>query len=294
VEGWLTAPATAGAAETVNLAGVDTASPVLDLAILDGRTLTPSSRKEIVISQRFAREIPEARVGTDLTLQVAGKATTWRVVGIARAVRGELCWVPREGLADALGVPGTANMVRVVTTNHDLSTVKTTQDALDRALADSAVTVVGRSTLFDLRQVLEDHKVIFNVLLNLMAVLSVIVGGIGLAITLTVSVVERTREIGILRAIGSTTRKLLTLVGVEAAVIGAVSWALGLILAGPATVLFDQIFGNLLLNAPIAFAVNGWMIAAWLAIVTVFCALASIVPARRAAAMTVNSTLAYE
>ncbi len=294
VEGWLTAPATAGAAETISLAGVDTASPVLDLAILDGRSLTPASRNEIVISQGLAGDIPGARVGTELTLQIAGKATTWRIVGVARTVRGGIGWVPRDDLAGALGVPGTANTVRVVTTNHDLSTVKTTQDALDQALASSAVTVVGRSTLFDTRQILEEHKVIFNVLLDLMALLSVIVGGIGLAITLTVSVVERTREIGILRAIGSTTAKLLTLVGVEAAVTGAVSWVLALILAGPATVLFDQLFGNLLLNAPIAFAVNGWMIAAWLAIVTVFCAVASIVPARRAAAMTVSSTLAYE
>jgi len=294
VEGWLTSPATAGAAETISLAGVDTASPVLDLAILDGRSLTPGGRNEIVISQGLARDIPAARVGTDLTLQVASKATTWRIVGVARTVRGGIAWVPRDDLAGALGVPGTANTVRVVTTNHDLSTVKTTQDALDRALAGAAMTVVGRGTLFDTREVLEEHKVIFNVLLDLMALLGVIVGGMGLAITLTVSVVERTREIGVLRAIGSTTAKLLTLVGVEAAVTGAVSWALALILAGPATLLFDQLFGNLLLNTPIAFAVNGWMIAAWLAIVTAFCALASVVPARRAAAMTVSSTLAYE
>jgi len=294
VEGWLAAPATAGAAETISLAGVDTASPVLDLAILDGRSLTAASRNEIVISQGLARELPEARVGTDLILQIAGKATTWRIVGVARTVRGGIAWVPRDDLAGALGVPGTANTVRVVTTDHDLSAVTSTQDALDQALAGPAMTVVGRSTLFDTREILEEHKVIFNVLLDLMALLSIIVGGMGLAITLTVSVVERTREIGILRAIGSTTAKLLTLVGVEAAVTGAVSWLLALALAGPATLLFDQLFGNLLLNAPIAFAVNGWMIAAWLAVVTVFCALASIVPARRAAAMTVSSTLAYE
>lgn len=294
VEGWLASPATAGAAETISLAGVDTASPVLDLAILDGRSLAPGSRNEIVISQGLAREAPEARVGTDLTLQIAGKATTWRIVGVARTVRGGIAWVSRDELAVALGVPGTANTVRVITTNHDLSTVKATQDALDRALAGSAMTVVGRSTLFDTREILEEHKVIFNVLLDLMALLSVIVGGMGLAITLTVSVVERTREIGILRAVGSTTAKLLTLVGVEAAVTGAVSWALALILTGPTTALFDQLFGNLLLNTPITFAVNGWMIAAWLALVTVFCALAGIVPARRAAAMTVSSTLAYE
>ncbi|GAA0736856.1 FtsX-like permease family protein [Dactylosporangium roseum] len=294
VEGWLTVPATAGAAETVSLQGVDAASPVLDLAVLDGHALTQDGRNELVVSQGLALELPDVRVGTDLTLQIAGRATTWHVVGVARTVRGGIAWVSRDDLAAALGTPGTVNTVRIVTTGHDLSAVQTTQDALDRALTGAGMTVVGRTTLFDTRKILEEHKVIFNVLLNLMTLLSVVVGGMGLAITLTVSVVERTREIGVLRAIGSTTAKLLTLIGVEAAVTGAVSWVLALALAGPATVLFDQLFGNLLLNAPLAFAVNGPMIAAWLAIVTVFCALASIVPARRAAAMTVSDTLAYE
>jgi putative ABC transport system permease protein len=294
VEHWLTIPATAGAAETVSLQGVDTASPVLDLAVLDGRALGPGGRNEIVVSQGLAMELPGIRVGADLTLQIAGRATTWHVVGVARTVRGGIAWASRDDLAVALGAPGTANTVRVITTGHDLPAVKATQEALDRALDGAGMTVVGRTTLFDTREILEEHKVIFNVLLNLMTLLSVVVGGMGLAITLTVSVVERTREIGVLRAIGSTTAKLLVLIGVEAAVTGAVSWVLAMLLAGPATVLFDQLFGNLLLNAPIAFAVNGWMIAAWLAIVTVFCALAGIVPARRAAAMTVSDTLAYE
>ena len=61
------------------------------------------------------------------------------------------------------------------------------------------------------------------------------VGGLGLTTTLTLNVLERRREIGILRAIGASPRQLWLLLIAEAEVIGLASWALATMAASVLT-----------------------------------------------------------
>jgi putative ABC transport system permease protein len=127
----------------------------------------------------------------------------------------------------------------------------------------------------------------------LLTLLSVLIGGLGLTTTMAVNVLERTREIGVLRAVGATTASIVTLVVTEGSIIGALSWLAAVVLAVPTSILFGQVIGGILLESPLDFAVNALAPFLWLAIVVVFSALASLTPARRAAALTVRDTLAF-
>ena len=76
----------------------------------------------------------------------------------------------------------------------------------------------------------------FNVLilfLLFLAVLTALVGSIGLAGTMSMNVMERTREIGVMRAIGASDRTLMKMVLTEGMLIGAISYLLGALLAFP-------------------------------------------------------------
>jgi putative ABC transport system permease protein len=127
-----------------------------------------------------------------------------------------------------------------------------------------------------------------------MALLTAIVGAMGLTGTMGMNVLERTREIGIMRAIGAGNNEVMRMVIVEGVVIGSISWILGIFLAIPLTYLLSWIVSLAVFETPIrvVFTPTGYII--WLGIVLLLSALASVVPARNAARLTIREVLAYE
>jgi putative ABC transport system permease protein len=128
-----------------------------------------------------------------------------------------------------------------------------------------------------------------------MAVLLAVVGGLGLMGTMSINVLERTREIGVLRAIGAGDWAILRLVLVEGVLIGLISWTIGAALSLPIGYLLNKgmevAFGDEGLYT-FVFAYEG--VALWLAIVVGLAALASFLPARSASRMTIRDVLSYE
>src|SRR4029079_16936971 len=96
-----------------------------------------------------------------------------------------------------------------------------------RALREWAgVKLPATTTSGEIRQ---SQELLFNILvlfLSTMAVLLGVVGGLGLTGTMTIHVVERSREIGVLRAVGASDRSVLLIFLAEGILIGALSWAL--------------------------------------------------------------------
>jgi putative ABC transport system permease protein len=120
------------------------------------------------------------------------------------------------------------------------------------------------------------------------------VGSIGLAGTMSMNVMERTREIGVMRAIGASDRILLRMVLVEGMIIGLASWVLGSLLAFPISKLMSDTISQALFDAPsdFGFTLTGFLI--WLGAVLVLSVIASFLPARTATRLTIREVLAYE
>ena len=116
----------------------------------------------------------------------------------------------------------------------------------------------------------------------------------GLTGTMGMNVLERTREIGVMRSIGAVDREIMRTVIVEGLVIGGISWLLGALLSFPITYLLSSIISSAIFQSQIAvhFTFTGFLI--WLAVVLALSAVASILPARNAARLTIREVLAYE
>jgi putative ABC transport system permease protein len=127
-----------------------------------------------------------------------------------------------------------------------------------------------------------------------MAVMTALVGSIGLAGTMSMNVMERTREIGVMRAIGAHNQIISKLVVVEGLVIGLISFVLGAVLSFPISALLSNAISTTIFNAPADFVLTlrGFLI--WLAVVVVLSLLASLLPARSASRLTIREVLAYE
>jgi putative ABC transport system permease protein len=108
------------------------------------------------------------------------------------------------------------------------------------------------------------------------------------------NVLERTREIGVMRAIGAVDSAIVKSVVIEGALIGLISWLVALPLSFPISRLLLTIISTSMGIGRIASAFTPHGMVIWLVVVIVLTALASLWPARNAARLTIREVLAYE
>jgi putative ABC transport system permease protein len=135
-----------------------------------------------------------------------------------------------------------------------------------------------------------------TVFLLIMSGLTALVGSISLTGTMGMNVLERTREIGVMRAIGATDRQVMKLVIIEGGIIGLLSWFFAVLLAFPISFWMSYIINSAVFGLASEFTysltVSGFLI--WLGIVIVLSVVASFLPARNAARLTIREVLSYE
>jgi putative ABC transport system permease protein len=97
-----------------------------------------------------------------------------------------------------------------------------------------------------------------------------------------------------MRSIGAVDGEIMRTVITEGVVIGSISWVLGALLSIPFTYMLSTIVSLAIFDSPVEvhFTPMGFLI--WLAMVLVLSGLASILPARNAARLTIREVLAYE
>ena len=127
-----------------------------------------------------------------------------------------------------------------------------------------------------------------------MAVLAAAVGSVGLMSTMSINVVERRREIGVMRAIGATSASILGIFITEGVFVGILSWLLAIPLSYPGARVFSNVVGDTLFQMPLDFDYPVGGVVGWLVIVVVLSALASLWPSLQATQVSVWESLAYE
>lgn len=136
-------------------------------------------------------------------------------------------------------------------------------------------------------------KVLVNSLMA-MAILMALVGTLGLMSTMSMNILERTREIGVMRALGATPDKIRNLVVWEGLFIGALSIFIAIILSLILSTYMGRFIGNMSFRTPLSLTISTLALGIWVVIIVVGSYLATIFPARRANKITTREALAYE
>jgi putative ABC transport system permease protein len=262
--------------------------------ILAGRWLKSDDTNAIVVEDGFLKHDPDITVGSDLTLKIRDNDQTFRVVGIARGdLLNQFSYVNRDHLDTALSAHGTIDTLMIGTASHDAES----QSAVARKLSDDfsarQMRVTDTMTQRTLQKMIGDSLNIIVVFLIIMASLLAAVGGIGLSGTMSINVLESTREIGVMRAVGASNASIYQIFITEGVVVGVVSWALGVIVSIPIALLLTDALGKAM-SFPLTFAYSPLGVVAWLVFVIVISVLASLLPAYRAARVSVAEAIAYE
>ena len=272
-------------------------STLIDPVITSGRWLETGDENAIVIGNHLLNIFPDLKVGDWLTIEIDGRKTQWQIIGtysITGNVSPPLLYVNYEYLSRLIGRPDQVYSLRVLTTSHDAATQKAVSDQIEKLYEANGIQFGSTQLGADF---IRDQKAQTDILVYFMlsmAVMIAIVGGLGLMGTMSINVLERTREIGVMRAIGASNGDIQGIVIVEGMVVGLISWAVSIVLSLPITNILCYGVGMSLLTAPMpaVYGVSG--ILTWLLLTLVLAAIASAWPARRASRLTVRDTLAYE
>lgn len=274
--------------------GLPADTSMINFPLIEGRWLRPDDKNAIVVSHMLVDKEPTLTVGRDVVIELNGQATTWTVVGLIRQIAPGVAYVNQDYFAAMAGLKGQTNHIRIAVDDHSVSGQAAMLQVVEAALLDKGIAVTVANTSQDGRQVLVDHFYIIVMLLMLMAALVATISGLGLTSTMSLNVLERRREIGVMRAVGATSIKVLQVILGEGVFIGILSWGLSLILSIPMTMGIGNVAGMIFIETPLetAFSWSGAIL--WLGVVMVLTAIASSFPALKATEMSVNEVLAYE
>ncbi|MBN1487536.1 MAG: ABC transporter permease [Anaerolineae bacterium] len=262
--------------------------------IVAGRWLLPGDENAIVVSTNMLQDEPDIQLGDEIVLKIQGQERSWRVVGISMGFLFPMTYANYPYVARTTGRAGRADTALIATRNHDPDYVTQATASLEMHFKRNGFRVNSVQTVAEERGDADVAYGIVITLLLIMAVLLAVVGGLGLMGTMSINVLERTREIGVLRAIGAPNRGVFKVFIREGITIGLLSWLLGSLLSYPLSRMLSTAVGIPLSGAPLSFTFSVTGVWLWLIIVVLLSGLASFLPARNASRLTVREVLAYE
>ena len=281
--------------EDVIVVALPAATEMLKPKLIKGRWLLPGDENAIVVNTEVLKNEPDVTLGGHIKFDIDDKETLWQVVGVVSVIGTEQWgYVNYPYYTRSNAFVGRAGSLRIITEQHEADVVQAVADRLEEAYEVAGLQVSGNEIIAEIR---EQNKFYFGIIVTLLLIMSVLiaaVGALGLAGTMSINVLERTREIGVMRAIGASNRAVRDIVLTEGMLIGLLSWLAGALLSFPLGKLMSDGVGYAFFSIPLSYAFSVSGILFWLLIVLFLSAIAGFLPARSASRLTVRETLAYE
>jgi putative ABC transport system permease protein len=281
-----------GGERSILVVGLPPDSEILHPRVVAGRRLLPGDGNAILLNSKVAFEYGIA-VGDEVRFDLQDWETVWTVVGLVLNAE-KRSFVPFDSLSRQTSSRNVGWEVAVVGQAHDPEAQRRLIDDLRLTYAAHRFEVDDLISALDNREKVQSRFGLILWVLLTIALLAAGVGGIGLMGTMSINVVERRREIGVMRATGATSAAVAAIFVTEGVVVGMLSWVLAVPLSYPGARLFSDTVGQALLRSPFEFAYSVEGVGLWMGTVIVISVLASLVPALRATRVSVREALAYE
>jgi len=285
--------------------GVPSDTRILDFHFEQGAWPEPDSQGVIINTELFTTE-EYLEPPTTVTVIVNGQEVERPVAGVATgSLQGAMMFMDRDDLAELMGIPGSSTRVLVQAeggqfSHADRGTIFSRADMqqeivddLDERFLNKGYIVASTQTAARQLEASSEHLDILTTFLLIMASALAIVGVIGLSGSMTLSVIESTREIGIMRSVGASHNAIFGIYITQGLVVGTISWVLGAWLSWPVSYgLMQALRMALEMRLSYTFSFPGVVI--WLVLVWVISILASILPAWRASQVSIRDAISYE
>jgi putative ABC transport system permease protein len=273
---------------------------VFQMETVEGRPLLVGDQFKAVIGYNFAQE-EKFEDPIEVGSRIKINNVTFTVAGIRKRVGNEYddlqIIIPQSAYERAISD----------VEDYDMIMARATQGTTDAELVERITKELRHSrdvdageedftvqTAEDIKQSLDDVLGIIQVVLTGIACISLLVGTVGIMNTMYTAVLERTKEIGIMKAVGATNEAVLSIFLVESGLLGlagaVVGVVLGLGISFGTAFAAQQALGTNIIQA----YVSVWLIVGGLLFGFLLGALAGYLPARQAANMKPVDSLRYE
>ncbi|MBI5953208.1 MAG: FtsX-like permease family protein [Chloroflexi bacterium] len=271
-------------------------SKLVSPLLTQGRWIRKDDVRKLTISEAALVPFPKLKPGDRLQIKIDGREESWEVVGIFKFVdqQGIVAYVPYEYISQVTHLANRAYSFRFVADQHDREYQDMMAERLDDYFRERGFKVRKAESGLSTMDTASESLDILVIFLLIMAVLTAIVGAMGLTGTMGMNVMERTREIGIMRAVGADDRAVMRTVIAEGLTIGFISFVLAIVVSIPFTYGLSDIVSTAVFQTPIKVVFTFLGYAIWLGLVLLLSVLGSIIPARSAARLTIREVLAYE
>ena len=232
---------------SVSVTGVDPAAwPHLTTATLaTGRFLGPADTNQIVIGGRLANSFFSQKLGVNQLLSIEGRV--FRIVGILDDESTSV-YMPITSAYDVLDEKESDVYDSLVIKVRDESRLNESLAAMTQKLASVRhvtlakpdFTVSSNKERQAQRAEMMDSMTMF---LTAIAAVALLVGAVGVANTMFTSVLEKTKEIGIMKAVGARNKDILTIFLLNASIIGFIGGALGIVAGYLLSALLPSLMG---------------------------------------------------
>jgi putative ABC transport system permease protein len=289
--------------KSATIFGVPLPTELYGYQLRKGRWLDPKDTYAIVLNQKLAEDVG-VDVGDWVTVRYSeNNERNWRVVGLVfDPVLTTSANTPRDVLLYDIGAVDKVFAVWIKTQSRDAQTQIALAKGLRQYYKDHNVKVSpqhgvfsgmgGDATVETANALVNQFKPIVG-LLQIMIVVIGAVGAIALSGAISLSVLERSREIGVLRAIGASSWTIARLFIGESLIQGWLSWLIALPLSIPFGWIMVKGLGQAIeLDIVFHYTTSGAL--SWLIIITVLAILASLIPVFRAMRISVRENLAYQ
>ena len=279
---------------SIVLYGVPKGTQMTRPSVIHGSWLSANVTRGLFVNADFLNLSPSLKIGSVITLNIAGHKEHWTILGSSGRGFVPAAYLFYDELVNETGLDGLANRLVIQTTRADPVFQSTVQSNVLARLDRINFDILGSQTTTQLKETNAAQMDVLIILLLSMVVLIAIVGGLGLAITMSLNVIERTREIGILRSLGAQNGVVRRVVIVEGLVIGLISWVLSIPCSIPLAIWLGNSLGISLLAKPLDYIFSVPAMWMWLGLMILISVIASIIPAQSAARLTIRDALVYE
>jgi putative ABC transport system permease protein len=256
-----------------------------------GRWPKPDEPGVLIVSKGIQNRMPYLQPGASVTLLLRGRRFPVRVTTVIEEIAEPALYTTPATLNQLLGQPGLAGALRVQTEKGRQNEVAAT---LEERLVNRGAFPLVAMTHAILRQSMLDHIVILLLCLTSAAGAVLLVGALGMGASLSLNILERSREIGVMRAMGGTRADVFRLLLTESLVMTVLSVGLAIGLSLPLTALAGRVIGahGLYVTLPFLFRLDALVL--WLAVAGTVTIVTVGIAARRNLRAPVREVLAYE
>jgi putative ABC transport system permease protein len=270
-------------------------SRLLKLTQVQGRWLLLEDEHAVVVTTDVAGKMGIG-VGDTIYVKIDGdEKVAWTVVGTVTDLSNmqRNIYVPLGVYQREVGLSGRGTTAWVEVTPDTAATQLRVEKNMRDALNARGLKVGGTQTAESIRVNNENTFGIITSMLLVMSALIAVVGAIGLAGTLSINVLERRREIGVMRAIGASSFQIARLFVGEGLILGLMAWVIAIPLSVPVGQLFSLVIGQVI-NFGVVYQFSWTGALQWLIIIVVLSILGAALPAWRATRISIRESLAYE